>query len=82
MFRVAKLGAKIVIVDEGLDPRLRSTWIGRKLLQLNALYASIPPTEEFRKFTNSVHIEWGFIPSKLFPIWPYYILEAKKCSTH
>ncbi len=30
-------GAKIVIVDEGLDPKLRNTKKGQKLLKQNAL---------------------------------------------
>jgi len=78
MFRVAKLGAKIVIVDEGLDPKLRNTWRGRRLLRSNKLYASTPPVEEVRKYTDEVNIEWGVIPNKLIPIWPYYLLEARK----
>jgi len=80
MFRVASPGAKIVVIDEGLDPKLRNTKRGQKLLQSNALYASTPPVEEFKKFTNDVSVQWGFIPNKMFPIWPYYLLEARKPS--
>jgi len=80
MFRVAKTGAKIVVVDEGLDPSLRDTRLGRRLLKSNALYASMPPIEEFKKLTDEVHVEWGLLPNKLLPIWPYYLLEARKSS--
>ena len=78
MFRVVKHNAKVVIVDEGLDPRLRRSILGRLLLKINALYASTPPLKELEEVTDSIHIEWGLIPSKIVPIWPYYLVIAKK----
>jgi len=78
MFRVAKQNAKVVIVDEGLDPRLRGSILGRLLLKTNALYSSTPPLKGLKEVASSIRIEWGFIPSKIIPIWPYYLIVAKK----
>jgi len=78
IFRVAKSGAKIVVVDEGLDPKMRNTLRGRILLRSNALYASMPPVEEFKKLASEVSVEWGLIPNKLLPMWPYYLLVSRK----
>ena len=62
MFRVARTGAKIVIVDEGLDPKLRNTKRGQKLLKQNALYSSLPPVNEIRKYSNYLRVKWGDSP--------------------
>ncbi len=78
MFRVAKSGAKIVVVDEGLNPKMRNTLRGRILLRSNALYASMPPIVEFKKLASEVRVEWGLIPNKLLPMWPYYLLVSRK----
>jgi len=78
MFRVAKRNTKVVIVDEGLDPKLRRSILGKLLSKINALYASVPPLKELKELTSSIHVEWGFIPSKVVPIWPYYLIIAEK----
>ena len=46
MVRVARPGARLVVVDEGLEPGKRQTFRGRFLLRMNALYASLPPLAE------------------------------------
>jgi len=68
MFRVAKRNTKVVIVDEGLNLELRGSILGRLLLKINALYTSVPPLKELKELTSSIHVEWGFIPSKVVPI--------------
>jgi len=78
MFRVARMGAKIVIVDEGLDPKLRNTKRGQKLLKQNALYSSLPPVNETKKYSNYLHVEWGILLNKWLAFWPYYLVEARK----
>jgi len=78
MFRVARLGAKIVIVDEGLDPKLRNTKRGQKLLNQNALYSSLPPVDEIKKYSEYVHVEWKILINKWLAFWPYYLVEARK----
>ncbi|MEA2070465.1 MAG: class I SAM-dependent methyltransferase [Asgard group archaeon] len=43
MMRVGKKGALIVIVDEGMKPTKRETWIGKRLIKMNSLYKTKPP---------------------------------------
>jgi SAM-dependent methyltransferase/uncharacterized protein YbaR (Trm112 family) len=43
MLRVARSDARVVISDEGLSPELRHTDLGRRIIEMNALYASEPP---------------------------------------
>jgi len=78
MFRVARMGAKIVIVDEGLDPKLRNTKRGQKLLKQNALYSSLPPVDEIKKYSDYLRVEWGILLNKWLAFWPYYLVEARK----
>ncbi len=78
MFRAARTGAKIVIVDEGLDPKLRNTKRGRKLLKQNALYSSLPPVDEIKKYSGCLRVEWGILLNKWLAFWPYYLVEARK----
>jgi len=78
MVRVAKPGARVVIVDEGLEPRMRKKLLGRLLLRTNVLYASYPPVEELPDGAGGIRVEWGLMPSRFFPIWPYYIMEFRR----
>jgi len=78
MVRVAKTGARIIVIDEGLDPKLRNTRRGKKLIASNTLYASMPPIKEFRRYTQNVRVEWHILFNRLIPIWPYYVLQAEK----
>ena len=78
MMRVAKPGAKIVVVDEGLEPEMRKSLIGRFLIRTNLLYASWPPVDEVPDEAVDVKVSWGLLPSKFFPMWPYYVLEFRK----
>ena len=80
MVRVAKTGARIIVIDEGLDPKLRNTKRGKKLIASNALYASMPPIKEFQRYARNIRVEWHIIFNKLIAIWPYYVLQAEKLS--
>lgn len=73
MVRVAKHGGRIVIVDEGLKPSKRNTLVGRFLLRLNALYASLPPVKELPKGTTNLKVVW-----KVVPFFPYYVMVFQK----
>jgi len=46
MVRVAKPGATVVAGDEGLSEARRRTWLGRKLLSMNALFVFRPPFDK------------------------------------
>ncbi len=78
MFRVARMGAKIVIIDEGLDPKLRNTKRGQKLLKQNALYSSLPPVDEIKKYSDYLRVEWGILLNKWLAFWPYYLSRSEK----
>jgi len=78
MLRVVKPGGKVLIVDEGLEPRKRRTLRGKLLLRSNLLYASYPPIEELPDGVEGLHVEWGVIPCWALPMWPFYILELRR----
>lgn len=78
MFRAARTGAKIVIVDEGLDPELRNTKKGQKLLKQNALYSYLLPVNEIRKYSSYLRVELEILLNKWLAFWPYYLVEARK----
>lgn len=73
MVRVTKPNTKIVIVDEGLAPGKKDSFLGKFLLRTNALYACRPPTELLPKCIRNVRVTWKFDP-----FWPHYILEFQK----
>ena len=58
MSRVAKLGAKVVLGDEGIAPWLRRRLIGRILTTANPLYANRPPVERLPENALDVRLQW------------------------
>ena len=73
MVRVAKVGSKIVICDEGLSPDLRETPTGKMLISLNRLFESTPPVEYLPSNVRDIKLYW--IWSDLF-----YVIEFVKSS--
>jgi ubiquinone/menaquinone biosynthesis C-methylase UbiE len=71
MFRVAKPGAKIVIGDEGLALGKEKTWLGKKLLKDNPLFASKPPMDLIPSEAEDLNLRW---------IWRglVYLIEFQK----
>ena len=78
MVRVARPGARLVVVDEGLEPGKRQTFRGRFLLRMNALYASLPPLAELPEGVEEVRVRWGVVPCWPLPMWPFYVLAFRK----
>ena len=78
MLRVAKPGARVVVVDEGLEPSRRKTLRGRLLLRMNALYASEPPVNELPEDVSDLSVEWGVVPSWAIPMWPFYVMSFRR----
>ncbi|MEM2319572.1 MAG: methyltransferase domain-containing protein [Candidatus Bathyarchaeia archaeon] len=58
MLRVAKTGAKIAIVDEGLKPGKEKTLFGKFMLKTNPLYAHKPPIEILPPDIKDLEIRW------------------------
>lgn len=71
MIRVAKPGAKIVIVDEGLAPGKEKTFIGKKLIKMNTLYLSKPPIDLVPKNVKDLHVSWVLFGT-------FYLMEFRK----
>jgi SAM-dependent methyltransferase len=57
MIRVTKPGGTIVILDEGIEPRKRSTRLARLLIWRNELFGSHPPLELLPDGVDP-HVEW------------------------
>jgi ubiquinone/menaquinone biosynthesis C-methylase UbiE len=58
MTRVAKIGAKVVVGDEGLPPWLRGTAFGATLVNANPLYRHEPPLALLPESARDVRIRW------------------------
>ena len=71
MVRVAKPGAKIVIVDEGFAPGKEKTFIGKQLLKTNILYLSKPPIDLLPKNIEKLRVSWVLHGT-------FYLMEFKK----
>jgi ubiquinone/menaquinone biosynthesis C-methylase UbiE len=79
MVRVAKPKARIVIVDEGLSPHDKKTFLGKFLIKTNALYKCEPPTMLLPKNVRNTTVKWKILYSTLVNTsWPFYILEFEK----
>jgi len=79
MIRVARHNSKIVIVDEGLSPQKQATFLGKFLINTNALYKCKPPTKLLPKNVKNLGVTWKIIYSALVNTsWPIYIIEFEK----
>lgn len=58
MVRVAKPGARIVISDQGLPSKARTSFRGRLLVRANPLYASEPPIPLIPPGAKDVRVMW------------------------
>ena len=58
MLRVAKPGAKIAIVDEGLEPGKENTLFGKFMLKTNPLCAHKPPIDILPPDIKDLQIQW------------------------
>lgn len=58
MFRVTKVGGRIVIGDEGVPKWLRNTEFFKVLANANAQYSSEPPLEAIPESARNVRVEW------------------------
>ena len=58
MTRVARVGAKVVVGDEGVAPWLRKKMFGRILINANPLYKHRPPLEYLPDSAREVALRW------------------------
>jgi SAM-dependent methyltransferase len=58
MTRVARVGGKVVVGDEGTAPWLREKPFGRILANANPLYEHVPPLELLPESARDVRLRW------------------------
>jgi ubiquinone/menaquinone biosynthesis C-methylase UbiE len=58
MHRVAKSGAKIVFMDEGLAPGREKTLIGKYIIKCSKLFLNKPPVELLPKDIENLRVYW------------------------
>ena len=58
MHRVAKSGAKIVIMDEGLSPDRAKTLLGKYILKCSNLFTNKPPVKLLPEGIEDLKVYW------------------------
>ena len=58
MTRVARIGAEVVVGDEGVPPWLREKLIGKILINANPLYRHQLPLEDLPECVRNVQVRW------------------------
>lgn len=58
MLRIAKPGAIIIVVDEGLSPEKRETEEGKAIIKANSLFAAKPPLEHIPEKAKDVEVTY------------------------
>lgn len=58
MLRVTESGGFVVIIDEGLSPRMRECERGKEIMKANALFASRPPIEYMPEKAKDVEVNY------------------------
>jgi len=58
MTRVARVGAKVVVGDEGVPPWLREKLFGKILMNANPLYKHQIPLEDLPECARNVQVRW------------------------
>lgn len=64
MLRVARSGGVVIVIDEGLSPKMRDTQKGKEILKTNSLFASRPPLQFIPE--QAKNIEIGYIMNDTF----------------
>ncbi|MBD3406032.1 MAG: methyltransferase domain-containing protein [Candidatus Lokiarchaeota archaeon] len=58
MLRVAKPEGTILVIDEGLSPKVRGTDRGKAIVEANALFAAKPPLEQIPEKAKDVEVDY------------------------
>ena len=58
MLRIVKSGGVVIVVDEGLSPKMRETEMGKQIIKANSLFAARPPLEFLPKKAQNVEISY------------------------
>jgi ubiquinone/menaquinone biosynthesis C-methylase UbiE len=74
MTRVARIGGKVVVGDEGVAPWLRERPFGQILINANPLYRHTPPLAALPEAARDVHLNW--IVANAFYLIDYRVGEG------
>jgi len=58
MLRVVRTDGVVIVIDEGLSPRMRDTEKGKEIIKTNSLFASRPPIEFIPPKARNVEISY------------------------
>ncbi len=58
MLRVTRKGGIVIIIDEGLSPKLRNTDRGKAIIEQNTLFAYRPPLEQIPDTARDIEISY------------------------
>jgi ubiquinone/menaquinone biosynthesis C-methylase UbiE len=58
MLRLVKSGGSVIVVDEGLSPKMRETEMGKQIIKSNSLFAAKPPLQFIPKKAQNVEISY------------------------
>ncbi len=58
MLRLARSGGMVIVVDEGLSPRMRETEMGKQIMKANTLFAARPPLQFVPEGAQNLEISY------------------------
>ncbi|RDE13114.1 MAG: hypothetical protein C4K48_09110 [Candidatus Thorarchaeota archaeon] len=58
MLRIARSEGMVLVIDEGLSPRMRNTEKGKEIIKANSLFAARPPLEFLPEKASNVEITY------------------------
>jgi ubiquinone/menaquinone biosynthesis C-methylase UbiE/uncharacterized protein YbaR (Trm112 family) len=58
MLRIVRTGGTVIVVDEGLSPRMRDSEKGKEIIQTNSLFAARPPLEFLPDKARNVEVSY------------------------
>jgi len=71
MLRIVRSSGLVIVVDEGLSPRMRDSEKGQEIINANSLFASRPPLEFLPEKARNVEV--SYVMNETF----YQIVFAK-----
>ena len=58
MLRLVNSGGVVIVVDEGLSPRMRETEMGKQIIKTNSLFEARPPLQFLPKKAQNVEVSY------------------------
>ncbi|MDH4213676.1 MAG: class I SAM-dependent methyltransferase [Candidatus Thorarchaeota archaeon] len=58
MLRIVRAGGEVIVIDEGLSPRMRDSDKGKEIIKANSLFAARPPLEFLPEKARNVEVSY------------------------